>query len=125
MLFDTDILIWVQRGNQKAAKLINKTSERKVSIYSHMELLQCARQKKEQNYIKDFLFDYDFEVLPLSENIGHRASIYIAEYSLGNGLRAGDALIAATATEYNLVLSTGNRKHFHSIRDLKMDIFKP
>jgi len=42
MIFDTDILIWVQRGNEKAARLIEKTEDRYLSIQSYMELLQGA-----------------------------------------------------------------------------------
>ncbi len=125
MLFDTDILIWIERGNKKAAKLINDSLARKISIYSVMELMQGAQNKKEQQLIKDFLSDYQFEVLPLTENIGHRAGIYIAEYSLSYGIRAGDAVIAATATENNLVLFSSNRKHFKPIHDLQLKVFAP
>ena len=42
MIFDTDIFIWVQRGNNKAAKLMENTEERYLSIQTYMELLQCA-----------------------------------------------------------------------------------
>ncbi|HSG31256.1 MAG TPA: PIN domain-containing protein [Thermodesulfobacteriota bacterium] len=125
MLFDTDILIWVQRGNNKAAKLINDSVERFLSIQSYMELIQCAKNKAQINYSKDFLYTYDFQVLPLTENIGHRASIYTEEYTLSSGLRAADAIIAATATENNMVLATSNAKHFKPIKDLKLKIFKP
>ncbi len=52
-------------------------------------------------------------------NIGHHAAIYIEEYSLSSGLRANDAIIAATATENNMELSTGNIKHFKLIKDFK------
>ena len=38
-------------------------------------------------------------VLLLSKNIGHRASVYVEEYSLGFGISAYDALIAATAMD--------------------------
>jgi predicted nucleic acid-binding protein len=51
--------------------------------------------------------------------------VYIKEYALPNGLRAGDAIIAATATESNLMLLTSNAKHFKSIKDLKLKIFRP
>lgn len=64
-------------------------------------------------------------MIPFTENIGHRASIYIEEYTLSSGLRAGDAIIAATATENNMILVSGNLKHFKPIRDLKLKTFKP
>ncbi len=125
MIFDTDVLIWVQRGNLKAAKLIEKSSKRIISIFTYMELLQHASSKKQHQYTKSFLTDYNFEVLPLTENIGHRALIYIEEYGLSTGLSAADAIIAATAVENNLPLVSGNQKHFKSIRDLSLQIFKP
>jgi len=125
MIFDTDIFIWVQRGNMKAAKLIETAEERLLSVQSYMELLQCANNKAEHSYVKSFLKDFGFEVLPLSQNISHRAAIYIEEYSLSHGVRAGDALIAATAVENGNKLCSGNNKHFKCIKDLELKIFKP
>ena len=125
MIFDTDIFIWAQRGNEKAAKLMEMSEERHLSIQSFMELLQCAKNKKQHKHIKDFLTAFDFLVLPLTENIGHRASIYIEEYTLSSGLRSGDAIIAATAVENNLPLVSSNVKHFKKIRELQLKSFKP
>lgn len=125
MLFDTDIFIWVQRGSRKAARLIERTEERLLSVYSYMELLQGAKNKEQHAHINDFLSSFGFMALPLSENIGHRALIYIEEYALSQGLRAGDALIAATAAENNLELVTGNAKHFKPIKELKIKVFNP
>ncbi len=125
MIFDTDIFIWAQRGNEKAAKLMEKSEERCLSVQSFMELLQCAKNKKQHRYIKDFLTSFDFLVLPFTENIGHRASIYIEEYTLASGLRSGDAIIAATAVENNLPVMTSNVKHFKMIKELTLKSFKP
>ncbi len=125
MIFDTDILIWVQRGNQKAARLINRTEDRFLSICSHLELLQNAKNKDQHRRFSDFLITFGFTILPLTENIGHRALIYIEEYTLSRGLRAGDAIIAATAVENNMPLVSGNVKHFRPIKELKLKIFKP
>ncbi len=72
MIFDTDVLIWVQRGNDNAAKLIENTENRFLSIQTYMELLQCANNKSRHKYIKDFIGSFDFTVLPFTENIGHR-----------------------------------------------------
>ena len=125
MIFDTDIFIWVQKGNTKAARLIQKEEERLLSLQSYLELLQCAQDKKQHECTISFLKDFDFRTLPLTENIGHRAAVYVEEYSLPHGLRAGDALIAATAVENNLTLSTSNTKHFRPIKELKLKPFRP
>lgn len=124
MIFDTDVLIWVQRGNLKAARLIDSASRRYLSIQTSMELLQCARDKAQQRIIKRFLTDFAFIVLPFTENIGHRALVYVEEYGLSSGMRAGDAIIAATATENGLPLCSGNAKHFKSVKELELRIFR-
>jgi predicted nucleic acid-binding protein len=90
-----------------------------------MELLQCAENKKQQKYIKDFLSDFSFITLPLTQTVGQLAAEYIEKYSLSSSLRAGDAIIAATATENRLSLCTANEKHFKVIKGLKLKVFKP
>lgn len=125
MIFDTDILIWVQRGNIKAAKLIDESQERYISIQTYMELFQCAQSKKQHQLTRQYLRELSFLILPLTENIGHRAAIYIEEHTLKSGLRAGDAIIAATAIENNLVLSSSNKKHFKIIPGLTFKVFVP
>jgi predicted nucleic acid-binding protein len=123
MLFDTDVLIWAQRGNKKAAHSIEQSSERIISVFSSMELMQGARDRQEHKTIKTFLADFGFKVIPFSENIGHRASIYIEEYALSSGVGVGDAIIAATAVENNLMLLSGNARHFKAIRELSFKAF--
>ena len=125
MLFDTNILIWVERGNEKAAHVVSSSDERYISIQTYMELLQGATNRKQAEILKSFLSEHDFQILPFTENIGHRASIYIEEYAIPSGVRVGDAIIAATATENNLILATGNHKHFKPIKDLKVHLFRP
>jgi len=125
VLFDTDIFVWVQRGNLKAATLVEREPRRFLSVQTYLELLQGARNKEEQQTTKQFLADFHFTLLPLTETIGHRAMVYIEEYGLASGLRAGDALIAATATENNLTLLSGNGKHFKPIHGLRIKIFTP
>jgi predicted nucleic acid-binding protein len=75
--------------------------------------------------IKRFVAELSFIVLPLSENVGHRALVYIEEYGLSSGLRAADAIIAATAVENAMPLMTANVKHFRAIRDLELVVFRP
>ena len=125
MLFDSDILIWIQKGNEKAANLLLSENFRYISIQTYMELFQCARSKKEHQITRNFLQDFEIIVLPFTENIGHRAAVYIEEYTLSSGLRAGDAIIAATSIENNLILSTSNQKHFKIIKDIQIKVFKP
>lgn len=125
MIFDTDIFIWIQRGNSNAARLIDSAAEKYLSVQTYMELLQGAQNKEQQRYTKDFIADLNFIILPLTENVGHRAVIYVEDYSLSSGLRAGDAIIAATAMENNMRLVSSNVNHFRPIKNLNFKAFNP
>lgn len=125
VIFDTDILIWVLRGNAKAAKTVDLANTKALSVVSYMELLQGARDKAEVRAIKSFLVDLNFTLIPLTENTGHRASIYMEEYGLSIAMSMADALIAATAVENNQVLITGNSKHYKAVKELELKRFRP
>ena len=125
MIFDTDVLIHAQRGSGRAALAIDNAPSRMVSVQSVMELVQGARDKNDLRIIKRFLAELGFTVLPLTENIGHRGLVYVEEYGLSAGLRAGDAIIAATAVENGSSLMSANGKHFRPIQELDLVVFRP
>ena len=125
MLFDTDVLIWALRGSKKAAKEIDNDESRFVSAVNYMELMQGARNKREQIMLKQFLNELDFVVLPITEAISHRAMVFIEEYALQSGIQLADALVFATACEHSLTLCSANQKHFRNIQSLDSKVFKP
>jgi len=125
MIFDTDVLTWYLRGNRKAARAVDAEDARSISLVSYMELLQGARNKQEAHAIKGFLKDFGFTTLPLSENIGYRASIYVEEYALAHAIGVADALVAATAVEECESLLSANTKHFRCIKELQLKQFRP
>lgn len=90
-----------------------------------MELLHGVRDKKDLRLTKAYLADLGFQVVALSENIGHRASIYIEKHSLKSNLGIPDALIAATAIENNLTFCTANAKDYRAIAELELKVFRP
>lgn len=90
-----------------------------------MEFLQGSKDKRQLQLNQNFFRDLDFETLPLTENIGHRASIYVEQYALSHSMRAGDAIIAATAAEHGLRLVTTNAKHFRQIPEITLKVIKP
>ncbi len=124
MIFDTDVLIWVFRGHEGAAQLVEGTDDRRISMVTYAEFIQGVRNRQELKKIKNLLNDFAFQTLPLTENIGHRASVYMEEYTLKTALYLADALIAATAVEHHLTLCTANRKHYREINDLHLKIFR-
>lgn len=93
-------------------------------MQSYLELLQCSTSRLQQRVTKDFIRDFQINILPLTENIGHRASVYIEQFSLSHGIRAGDAIIAATAVESGLPLCSGNAKHYKMLPDLDFRPFR-
>ena len=57
MIFDTDVLIWYFRGNQKAKEFISGVpyADRQVSSFCIMELAQDCRDRQEVRTVKEFI----------------------------------------------------------------------
>ena len=125
MLFDTDVIIWALRRNDKAVRKIDSTEVLQISAVTYMELLKEVRDKQELRNLKQTLQMLSIEVIPISENISHRAMIYIEEYGLSSGMDLPDALIAATAVENDFTLCTANDKHYKVISNIELDTFRP
>lgn len=124
MIFDTDILIHIERRQAGAIRIFDTTAQRKASAQSWMEVLAGARNAEHLRRILAFPRRNDLEILPIDQSICHRALALMEECGLGHGLEPGDALIAATAIAFGQTLCTANAKHFRSIRGLKLKAMK-
>ncbi len=125
MMFDTDVLIWASRGSSSAARTIDASADRTLSIVSFMELLQGARSTFEIRQIKQSLGQLQFRILPLTESIGAMAAGLIEKHAFAHGIRLADALIAATAVESGQALCSANAKHFRPVEGLSRVSFRP
>ena len=125
MIFDADILIWHSRRNVVAVRLVDEIPSREIAVVSYMELVRGVRDKKEFRELKNFLAEFDFRMLPLSETIGQRAAMYMEQFSLKIAMSVPDALLAATAVECGIPLATGNTKHFPPMDGLDIRPFRP
>ena len=115
---DTDILIDVSKGNERAIGFLNGLEDSTISAISSMELVVGARNKEEITVIEEFLSIYDR--VNVNEDISAKAFELIKQHSLSDGLSIPDAFIAATSISKNLILATKNTKHFKRIKDIKL-----
>ena len=127
VVFDTDILIWYFRANEKARRFLERMPHlgRALSSLTIMELLQGCRSREEIRDLKRFINENIPIVLHTDESICRRAISFMEQHSLSHGLRAMDALIAATAIEAGYSLASANVKHYRVISGLHLIPFQP
>jgi len=125
VLIDTDVLIWYLRGNKNAHKTINANISFKISVVNYLELLHGMKNKKEMRILQNYLTKWSIKVIQINENISNRAMFFVEDYCLSHSMEMGDAIIAATALEYNEILLTANEKHYSFIPDIQINKFKP
>ncbi len=125
MIFDTDVLIWYFRGNQKARELISGVPyrDRQVSSLGIMELVQGCRDRQELRAVKEFIRENIAAVIAPDESISEKAIALLEGHALADGLRTIDALVAATALQEDKTLVTANHKHFRKIPGLEVRKF--
>ena len=125
MLIDTDVLIWFLRGQSSAQDAIAQCSSVELSAVTYMELVQGVRDKEELRMLRRTIRLNDWRILPLAEDVSHRATMYIESYALSDGLRVADALIAAAAVRSGAALMTANPRHYECIPDIALEQYRP
>ena len=125
MLIDTDVLIWFLRGRRSARVAIAECPSVELSAVNYMELVQGVRDKEELRMLRRTIRLNEWRVLPVTEDISYRATMYVENYSLSDGVRLADALIAASAVQAGLVLLTANSRHYRCIPDLAVEQYRP
>jgi hypothetical protein len=123
MLVDTDVIIWYMRGESLAAEELDKLSPFQISVVTYMELVQGMRTKKELESMRRGLKAWRTRILFLDELISTKAMMLVEQHFHSHSLRVADSLIGATAIAHNLILLTGNTKHYRVVKELKLKEF--
>jgi len=116
-LLDTNILSKIFYGNIDVKNFVDYL-DAGVETIVYIECIQGSISNLDKRRIKRSLHNLKF--YPLINDIAQKAIELIDTYSNSHGLLLADAMIAATALEYNLTLITYNTKHFQFIKSLKL-----
>ena len=117
-VIDTNILIDAMHGIPNAIIFLDEqqASGIQISIISAMELVAGCRDKAEMRELQKFFRKITF--LPVTATSSEVAYQLMESFYHSHGLHLPDALIAATALEYDLTLYTRNTRHFRTIPQL-------
>jgi predicted nucleic acid-binding protein len=125
VIIDSDILIWVLRGNPKAEAAIKEVLPFSISVVTYMELVCGVSNKAELRTLQRRIQEWSLTIVPVNERISERAMALTTQYFHSNNMEPGDAFIAATALERNEVFFTANAKHYRFIPGLQLQVFHP
>lgn len=126
-LFDTDTIINFFRNKEDTIQVFERLAKFKkaISVITLAEfLVGCAKSpepSRSKKFFLKFLSNNKIKVYTVNRKIA--ASYVEIRTDLekrGEKLSNFDLLIAATALSQNLILVTGNKKHFQRIKRLKV-----
>jgi len=120
VIFDTNILIEIYRGNDAVKRHIESlgVSVIYISSITIAEFLVGAKDKADLKRFEKLLDVYTH--LPLNASITEIFLNLFRAYSLSHRPAIADVLIAATALYYDMPLYTHNKKHFQFIPGLRL-----
>ena len=124
ILVDSDVLIWMCRGNVKAKDMLVTHPGPFISSVTRMELVQGMRSHKELVFLNRSFLELGVRTIHLDADISSRATLLVEAHFHSHHLMLADALIAATAIQEGLRLLTGNSKHYRAIPGLDLMPFK-
>jgi len=125
LIFDTNILIYADRGVDSAKDLIMRTPQRSISAVTYMEYVPFCRNKHERSVFEKMLKALQFTIHEVDHAISYQARQLVRQFALSHSMEMGDALIAATALAHKELLCTSINKHFVQINGLSIDLYAP
>lgn len=124
MLVDTNVLIWYMRSNDKARAVIEGLRSFSISVVTYMELVQGMRDRRELAALRRALREWNARILYIDEEISIKAMFLVERHFLGDSLRLADALIASTALTNGMSILTANDRHYKSVGQLEVKMFR-
>jgi predicted nucleic acid-binding protein len=121
VIIDTDILIDISLKREQSISYVENLENNymlAISAITKMELIVGCRNKQELAILEKFL--RHFQVITLDDSITHIAIQLLQRYRLSHGLLIPDALIAATALDFNIALASKNQRDYRFIDNLKL-----
>lgn len=118
-LIDTDIIIWILRGNKKYEEFLQNLKDKDSLSVSTVTIAEIYKNIFPSEIVKTENVLNELETWDVTPPVAKQAGLYWQEYikRLKN-LSLTDCLIAATANVHNLILVTLNTKHF-PMKDIK------
>jgi len=125
-LVDTDIIINYLKGKGNAMDflmgIVDERASGFFSVITEAELLSGSRNTDDESAIYSILDC--MEAIEVERNIAVTAGKLRQKYYAAYRTELPDAIIAATANEYELVLATANEKHFNMFKEIKAEYIK-
>ena len=125
-LVDTDIIINYLKGKGNARDFIMRIIDERASgffsVITEAELLSGSRNADDESAIYSILDCMG--AIEVERNIAVTAGKLRQKYYAAYRTELPDAIIAATANEYGLVLATANEKHFKMFKEIEAKYIK-
>lgn len=112
-LLDTDVLIWILRGNREIIEKISSLKDRSELCISVISIAEIYKNifPSELTVTEDYLEQHI--ILEIDARISKMAGLYFQQYSKKlKNLSLMDSFIAATANVHSATLVTLNTRHF-------------
>lgn len=118
-LIDTDIIIWILRGNKKYEEFLQNLKDKDSLSISVITIAEIYKNIYPSEIVKTENVLNELETWDVTPAVAKQAGLYWQEYikQLKN-LNITDCLIAASANVNNLTLVSLNTKHF-PMKDIK------
>lgn len=112
-LIDTDVLIWVLRGNKKYTDFLLKLKEEDIPSISTITIAEIYKNIYPSEIVKTENLINEFQIFEVTVVVAKQAGLYWQQYAKKlKNLSLTDCIIAATASVNNSILVSLNSKHF-------------